>query len=60
MADEEATRLVSFIREQRRHWKRLRKGTVPEKHIIDGWIESCEFALEDLDSLIKQVLKGLT
>jgi hypothetical protein len=42
------TRLSAFIVEQRRHWKRLRKGVMPEKNIIEGWIESCKFALEDL------------
>ncbi len=59
MANDEATRLVSFIQEQKQHWKRLRKGIMPEDNIIEGWIESCEFAGEDLLVLIELALKGM-
>ena len=54
-----ATRLISFIEEQRRHWERLSKGVVPEAKIINGWVESCDFAMDDLEILCKLALKGL-
>ncbi len=58
MSENSATRLVSFIKEQRKYWMKLYKGIVPNANIIEGWIESCDFALEDLDVLCKQALKG--
>jgi len=44
-------RLFEFIRQQKRHWSRLKKGIIPEDNIITGWIESCDFANEDLQAL---------
>jgi len=55
-----ATRLMVFIQEQQRHWKRLKKGVVPDKNIIEGWIESCDFALNDLMIICEKSLKGST
>ncbi len=57
-AEEAAIRLKSFVKEQRRHWKRLAKGIVPESKIIEGWIDSCQFAQADLMTLCEKVLKG--
>ena len=51
-------RLLTFAREQKRHWKRLRKGIVPEAKIIKGWIESCEFAEDDITLLAEQALNN--
>ena len=56
MVDNEAVsntmaRLLSFAREQKRHWKRLRKGIIPETLIINGWIESCDFVEDDVTLL---------
>ena len=47
------TRLTLFIKEQGNHWKRLRNGKIPETNIINGWIESCDFAEDDLKLLAK-------
>lgn len=44
-------RLYAFFREQKRHWQRLLKSKIPEPSIIEGWIESCDFAKEDLQKL---------
>lgn len=57
MAADSLTTLVIFVQEQQQHWKRLRKGIIPEDRIIDRWIESCDFALEDLRVLCMQALK---
>jgi len=54
----EAIRLKSFMKEQRRHWKRLLKGEVPENKIIEGWIDSCQFAQADLMALLESELKA--
>ncbi|MDD5327442.1 MAG: hypothetical protein PHY02_06465 [Phycisphaerae bacterium] len=56
MSDKEDayTRLLVFVAEQKRHWRRLKKGLIPEDKIIDGWIESCDFAKEDLE-LLKEI-----
>lgn len=53
MTSVEVERLKRFIKEQKRHWKRLKTGLVPDKNIIQGWIESCDFAREDLDEIVK-------
>lgn len=45
------TRLSAFFEEQKRHWQRLLKGKIPEPEIINGWIESCDFAEEDLKTI---------
>ena len=44
-------RLSLFIKEQKRHWQQLQSGIVPEPNIIKSWIESCDFAAEDLQAL---------
>lgn len=49
---EEIQRLYSFFREQKRHWRRLLKGIMPERNIIVGWMESCDMAEEDLQNII--------
>ncbi|MDD5327439.1 MAG: hypothetical protein PHY02_06450 [Phycisphaerae bacterium] len=56
MSDKEDayTRLLVFVAEQKRHWRRLKKGLIPEGKIINGWIESCDFAKEDLE-LLKEI-----
>ena len=51
-------RLLTFACEQKRHWKRLQKDIVPEAKIIQGWIESCEFAEDDIATLSEQAMKG--
>lgn len=51
-------RLLSFAREQKQHWNRLRKGIMPESNIIKGWIEACDFAEDDIVTLSEQSLKG--
>jgi hypothetical protein len=43
--------LFEFIKQQKRHWFRLKKGIIPEDKIITGWIESCDFAKEGLQIL---------
>lgn len=51
-------RLLTYAREQKRHWKRLRKGIVPEDKIIKGWIKSCEFVEDDITTICEQALKN--
>jgi len=51
-------RLLTFTRQQKRHWKRLQKGIMPEAKIIQGWIETCEFAEDDIVTLAEQAQKG--
>ena len=51
-------RLLTFARQQRGHWKRLQKGIMPEAKIIQGWIESCEFAEDDIVALSEQAIKN--
>lgn len=57
MEKDVAIRLVVFVAEQKKHWKRLRRGIMPDPQIINGWIESCNFALEDLQVLFGEALK---
>ena len=51
-------RLLTFARQQKRHWKRLRKGITPEAKIVKGWIETCEFAEDDIVTLSEHALKA--
>jgi len=55
---EAVERLKIFFSEQKRHWKRLRKGIMPDDKIIKGWIEACDFAAEDLKMLFSKTTKG--
>ena len=52
-----AETLEIFIKEQKKHWKTLKCGTIPKRVIIEVWIESCEFALDDLKELKKKAGK---
>jgi len=53
---EEYKRLLIFIEEQMAHWENLYRGHIPDESVIKSWIESCDFALEDLKVL--EYLKG--
>lgn len=52
-----AVRLITFVIGQKKHWKKIRRGIMPDPEIIKGWIESCDFALEDLQILFGEALK---
>ena len=56
---EKHLRVLEFIKQQKQHWRRLKKGNVPEESIIKGWIESCDFATQDLVDLYREFIKVL-
>ena len=63
MTQEEARaeeHLVLFCKEQRKHWKRFAKFVAEYdkgnelKKVIEGWIDSCQFAQADLMTLTER------
>lgn len=53
----EENKLIRAIYEQKKHWKRLLKGKMPEKAIIEGWIETADFMAEDAEKLKAKLTK---
>ena len=57
MANDEKTRLLSYVKEQERRWKSLRKGIIPEPKTIEIWVDSCLDAEAGIIALAAEAVK---